>query len=78
MAEWDWRVSWWLFWRVFRVLESSARKDVSKLQVNGVCNTVLRKRSVFGTGWWETYSSANSRPRASAGLGLVGGWREIH
>ena len=42
MAEWDWRVSWWLFWRVFRVLESSAREHVRKLQINGGRNAVVR------------------------------------
>lgn len=31
MAEWDWRVSWWLFWRVFKVLVSSGRRFVSNL-----------------------------------------------
>ena len=31
MAEWDWTVSWWLFWRVFRVLESSVKRGVSNL-----------------------------------------------
>lgn len=31
VAEWDWTVSWWLFWRVFRVLESSVKGYVSHL-----------------------------------------------
>lgn len=42
MAECDWTVSWWLFWRVFRVLESSVKKDFSELQLNGGCDAILR------------------------------------